>query len=151
MAVEIDTTSTIHHETNDDVVVEECTDDQVQHVSPENRLIIYRPPVRMTAKSLAKLNSQLPEGRFVFRNPRTDEWIMTEPPTESLKRKLALVPWRGDAKRVLYDTAATPSKVIPMPWHDTTYTKSNALAADYRSPFDDKEQIMEIDAFDDNS
>lgn len=87
----------------------------------ENRLIVYRPPVRTPTTVLSRLNARLPDKQYLLRNPRTDEWIVREAHNESVKRKLALVPWTGDVKKIC-DFQRSPAKVIPMPWRDSQTT-----------------------------
>lgn len=87
----------------------------------ENRLVVYRPPVRTPSTALSRLNARLPEGQYLLRNPRADEWIVREAQNESVKRKLALVPWMGDVKKIC-GFQRSPAKVIPMPWRDSQAT-----------------------------
>lgn len=103
---------------NDDVVVEDM------EPTTENRVVVYRPPVNSSPNTLARINACLPDGSYVFRNPRTDEWIVHEAHSDRMKRKLALVPWRGDLKKVR-DTLTKPAKVIPMPWHGPGTSQPN--------------------------
>lgn len=113
---------------NGDIIVE----DMEAPLSDENRLVVYRPPVKTSSEALSKLNACLPDGRYVLRNPKTDEWIVKEAQYDRYKRKLALVPWRGDVKK-LCDSMHRPASVIPMPWHDSHPTVI------------DPEQVMEIE------
>lgn len=114
--------------TSDDIVVE----DMEAPPSDENRLVVYRPPVKTSSEALSKLNACLPDGRYVLRNPKTDEWIVKEAQNDRYKRKLAVVPWRGDVKKIC-DNGHRPASVIPMPWHDSHLSVV------------DPEQVMEIE------
>lgn len=117
---------------NDDVVVE----DMEAPLNDENRLVVYRPPVKTSSDAFSRMNACLPDGRYLVRNPKTDEWIVKEVQHDRCKRKLALVPWRGGAKK-LCDGAHRPAAVIQMPWHD-----SHPAVVD---PEQDPEQVMEIE------
>ncbi|CAN8067911.1 unnamed protein product [Agarophyton chilense] len=101
----------------EDLIVEECDSEP----SAENRLVIYRPPVRTNRNIVSRVNAVLPDGNYAIRNPKTDDWmIVARNRSEGVKRKLALVPWTGDPHKKLCDSLREPSRVIRMPWHDST-------------------------------
>lgn len=114
----------------DDVVVEEI--DELP--SSESRVVLYKPPVRMSPASISVLNASLPDGYFARRNTNSHEWFIV-PPSDSSKRKLALVPWIPQSKK-LRDLAQRPDKVINMPWTDANPTPT--------SKFDQSMEIEEI-------
>lgn len=113
---------------NDDIIVEDMEAIPTQ----ENRLVVYRPPVKISPEAISKINACLPDGRYLVRNPKTDEWLIKEARQDRCKRKLALVPWSGGVKKFC-DSSHKPAAVIPMPWHDS------------RPTIGDPEQIMEIE------
>ena len=124
MVVEYDLTTPKRAESdivvmNDDGMTSVEEYDEQENVNQENRVVVYRPPVRSPARHLATLNSRLPDGQYIFRNPRTQEWMFTNHHNERMKRKLALVPWRGDAKRQVLESFRTSPTAIPMPWYNT--------------------------------
>lgn len=126
----------------DDVTVEECGTEP----NSENRLIVYRPPVRTNRNLVSHLNAALPDTRSILRNPKTDEWMfVARSRPDNAKRKLALVPWEGDRQKKLCDSLRRPSRVIPMPWHDNatsdTILETVDNTADY---FDEGMEIEEL-------
>lgn len=96
-------------------------EDMEPPVDSENRLVVYRPPVRTPMAVMSRVNACLPEGQYLMRNPRADEWVVREAQSERVKRKLALVPWKGDIKKIC-DIQRCPAKVIPMPWRNSEAT-----------------------------
>ncbi|PXF48165.1 hypothetical protein BWQ96_02117 [Gracilariopsis chorda] len=99
----------------EDVTIEECDTEP----SSENRLIVYRPPVRTSGNLVSRMNAVLPDTRSILRNPKTNEWMfVARSRPDNAKRKLALVPWEGDPQKKLCDSLGRPTRVIPMPWHD---------------------------------
>lgn len=112
---------------NDDVIVEDID----APIGEENRLVVYRPPVKTSAAGFSELSGLLPNGQYFVRNRGADEWVLKEVQNDRNKRKLALVPWRGGTKRFC-DSVQKHAVVIPMPWHEST-------------PEADAEQVMEIE------
>ncbi|KAI0562452.1 hypothetical protein FGB62_59g034 [Gracilaria domingensis] len=106
---------------SEDRPMEEMTLEQQPPLpSNENRVVVYRPPIRTKSNIVSRVNAVLPDGTYILRNPKTDDWILTaRNRSESGKRKLALVPWSGDPHKKLRDSLRQPSRVIPMPWHDS--------------------------------
>lgn len=116
--------TSVYESANDEVTIEECDDEPVV----ENRVVVYRPPVQSSPQAFSQLNARLPHGKYIFRNPRTKDWIITESHNDRMKRKLAIVPWR-DAKRFC-ESAPIPQEAIPMPWHDTDEHVNEMAAMD---------------------
>lgn len=101
----------------------------------ESRLVVYKPPVNSSPAAIAALNAALPDGHFALRNNQSRDWYIV-PPAEASKRKLAVVPWTPQTKR-LRDLMQRPDTVIPMPW-----TGSNP--SQLPTQFDQSMEIEEI-------
>lgn len=103
-----------HDILEDDVIIEESEEEP----TTENRLVIYRPPVKSSQLAVAQVNTSMPENRHVLRNGSNNDWFVTHANRQRMKRKLALVPWTGDNKK-LCNSIHPSSKAILMPWHES--------------------------------
>lgn len=113
--------------------------------SAENRLVLYRPPVRTSASNVASLNARLPSTHFAMRN-RSDDWFVTRM-ADAHKRHLAVVPYVGQAPPSKRRRDVYSHPVIHMPWTDNPSASSVAASAavgSARSPYDDSHMVTDF-------
>lgn len=113
--------------------------------SEENRLVLYRPPVRTSASNVATLNARLPSSHFAMRN-RSDDWFVTRM-ADAHKRNLAVVPYVGQAPPSKRRRDAYSHPVIQMPWTDKPSASSVAASAAVGSaclPYDDSHMVTDF-------
>lgn len=113
----------------------------------ENRLVLYRPPVRTSSANVAVFNAQLPPSHFVMKN-RSDDWFVSRM-SDAHKRHLAVVPYVGQSPPNKRRRDVYSHPVIHMPWTDKPSASSvaaSAAVASTRTPSDDSEMVSDFGA-----
>lgn len=121
-------------------------DDEVMHDTKacenvENRVILYRPPVRTDTKTVARLNCGLPPSQLALRTPSQD-WFISGL-NDAHKRHMAVIPYVGQPRPSKRRRDVHSHPVIPMPWTNNPSASSVAASVAAASSVDETTSMFD--------
>ena len=111
--VNIDLTQGASEQSFDDM-----SDMDVSQQLPDSRAVVVYRPLSTSAADMARIRARMPNAELHLNDSSQEEWVLRYHERDSVKRKLALIPYTA-SRRKLTPFDAIPSAAIPMPWHES--------------------------------